>query len=141
MPLHRTDKRRMDAAQGLEGLRILYVEDEEDLREVTATMLTMLGCEIHCVSSADDAVREALQEYDLLLSDVRMPGSMDGVELAKWVSDHYPALPILLVSGYFSEPERLSGVPVKVLKKPYSLELLQATLLTQLQGMKCSRLN
>lgn len=131
----------MDAAQGLEGLRILYVEDEEDLREVTAAMLTMLGCEIHCVPSADEAVREALQEYDLLLSDVQMPGSMDGVELAKWVLDHYPALPILLVSGYLSQPERLSGVPVKVLKKPYSLELLQATLLAQLQGMKRSRFN
>lgn len=68
-----------------------------------------------------------------------MPGSMDGVELAKWVLYHFPALPILPVSRYFSEPERLSGAPAKVLKKPYSRELLHVILLAQLQGMKHSR--
>ena len=141
MPLYRKSKRSVDAARGLEGVRILYVEDEEDLREVTAAMLEMLGCKIRCVPSADDAVREAVDQYDLLLSDVQMPGSMDGVELAKWVLDHYPALPILLVSGYFSAPERLNDARVKVLNKPYSFELLQTTLLAQLHGRRAARLN
>ena len=140
MPLPK-NRRSLDATQGLAGLRVLYVEDEEDLREVTTSLLKMLGCDIHCVPNADDAVKEALHEYDLVLSDVQMPGSMDGVEFARWVLEHYPALPILLVSGYFSAPERLKDVPVKVLKKPYSFELLQATMLAQLHGLKRSTLN
>ena len=123
------------AAGGLEGMRILYVEDDEDVRELTAEMLKMLGCEIRCLPTADDAVRESLDGYDLLLSDVRMPGSMDGIELARWATVHYPALPILLVSGYFSAPERLDDLHVKVLRKPYTLDALHKTMLAEYRKM------
>ncbi|PWV98086.1 response regulator receiver domain-containing protein [Hoeflea marina] len=104
--------------------RILIAEDESSLRVFVARALRLDGHET--VEAADGA--EALdhivsEEFDLLLSDIRMP-VMDGIELAMEVAKLRPALPILLMTGYAEQRERadsLTRIIVDVLEKPFTL--------------------
>ena len=81
--------------------RILVVDDEEGMREVCADTLERLG-EVEVVTEGDPRkAAERLQEdhFDLLLSDVRMPG-MDGVQLLRAVREQDPHLPVLMLTGF-----------------------------------------
>lgn len=116
-------------ADRLKGFRILYVEDEEDVGALVSILLDMMGCKTRWVCSADAALQEPIQDYDLLLSDVQMPGSMDGVSLAERIAKQRPELPILLVSGYVPEPERLQHLHAHVLAKPIGIAALREAIL------------
>lgn len=113
----------------LQGIRILYVEDEADVGELVSILLDMMGCKTRWVNSADAALREPIQNYDLLMSDVQMPGSMDGVSLAEHIAKQRPELPILLVSGFIPSSERLQRLHALVLTKPVGIAELRAAIL------------
>jgi CheY-like chemotaxis protein len=104
--------------------RILITEDEDSLRSFVARALRLDGHET--VEAADGAEGlEALQdgEFDLLLSDIRMP-VMDGIELAHRASADHPDLKILLMTGYAEQRERADDLMEKivdVVSKPFSL--------------------
>ena len=81
--------------------RILIVDDEEGMREVCVDTLERLG-EVELVALGDPlAAAELLktQEFDVMLSDIRMPG-MDGVTLLKTAREHDPNLPVLMLTGF-----------------------------------------
>jgi len=103
----------------LEGIRLLYVEDDPAVAETTVELLRGLGAEVMLADSADAAIRLDLAGFDLVLSDVMMPGSMDGIGLARWLSEHYPTLPVVLCSGYMLDPHRLQSLHVDFVRKPY----------------------
>jgi two-component system, response regulator PdtaR len=76
----------------------MLVEDHPALRRILAQTLTALGFTVQALADAD-AARAAIEREgcpDLLFSDVRMPGSMTGIELARWVRQRYPDARILL---------------------------------------------
>lgn len=104
--------------------RILITEDEDSLRRFVARALQLDGHETF--EAADGAEGLAcLQEgqFDLLLSDIRMP-EMDGIELAHLASAQFPAMKILLMTGYAEQRERadnLNGKVVDVVSKPFTL--------------------
>ncbi|MDX3929725.1 MAG: response regulator [Shinella sp.] len=104
--------------------RILITEDEDSLRLFVARALRLDGHEI--VEAADGAAGfEALAEgrFDLLLSDIRMPG-MDGIELAHKASSAFPDMKILLMTGYAEQRERADDLATKivdVVSKPFTL--------------------
>ena len=81
---------------------ILVVEDEVLIRLVIADYLRECGFKIYEAGTAAEAV-DILQSdkatIDLIFSDVRMPGEMDGFALAQWVRTNRPGLPIILTSG------------------------------------------
>jgi signal transduction histidine kinase/ActR/RegA family two-component response regulator len=80
--------------------RILVVDDDDDVRVVTAATVEELGYQVVAVGSAGDALRELEGgEFDLLITDVAMPG-VNGVELARRVRQSHERLPILFASGY-----------------------------------------
>ena len=81
-------------------MRALVVDDEELVRLSTGEMLEGLGYETIEASSADVALK-VLEErsIDLLVTDHLMPG-MTGTDLAKSVSDRFPSVKVLIVSGY-----------------------------------------
>lgn len=81
--------------------RILVVEDETLVRMVGAEILEDAGFDVLEASNADEALR-ILQSHDdvvLLFSDVDMPGSMDGLNLARVVHARWPDIRLLLTSG------------------------------------------
>ena len=84
---------------------IMLVDDEEALRNLTSIILTEHGYKVICASDGKQAL-EILEKksVDLLLSDVIMP-EMDGFQLAKVVSEKYPAIKIQLASGYTDNRE------------------------------------
>jgi len=115
------------------GEVILVVEDQEPVREVTLKRLTRLGYRVREAESAVAAI-EALQageQVDLVFSDVVMPGGMTGFDLAEWVRQNRPGLPLLLTSG-FSEAVAQNmtngGKALSILRKPYSGDDLAAAI-------------
>lgn len=103
---------------------ILVVEDEPIIREFVCEMLQLEGFATVAVEDADKALDELnarSAEFDLLLTDIRMPGSMDGAGLANVSHDKWPQLPILVMSGH--ETPESSGVvhPVTFLRKPWTI--------------------
>ncbi len=85
------------------GEYILLVEDEPELRRVVSRLLTSLGYQVHHVPDGDHALawlREGQHSVDLVLSDVMMPGKLDGFGLIRAARKLRPELPVLLVSGY-----------------------------------------
>lgn len=106
--------------------RILIAEDEEPLRALVARALTEDGHTV--VTTADGAeALDMLQRksggFDLLLADIKMP-VMDGIALALAVARDYPGLPILLMTGYADQRERVSGLEAiisDVIAKPFAV--------------------
>lgn len=110
------------ASQGEErdlGLRVLLAEDNVDVAGATQAVLEILGCTVRHASTGDEAKKLIDAEagnFDLLLSDIVMPGTLNGVALARWVRQAHPGLPVVLMSGYSefvaeAEAERLDVVP------------------------------
>lgn len=118
----------------LAGVRILCVEDDLEVAESTVALLRGLGADVELAESADAAVRMDLGRFDLVLTDVMMPGSMDGIGLASWLHAHRPDLPVVLCSGYMLEPQRLQALRVGLVRKPYRLADLVDAIRNALAG-------
>lgn len=112
--------------------KLLVAEDDIFVREMIAEFLRDAGFDVVEAGNADEAmaVFEAGTEIDLLFSDVRMPGSMDGGVLAERVKGRWPATHIVLTSGYSSALlETQAKTRERVLAKPYRpLSVLAAIL-------------
>jgi len=103
---------------------ILIVDDEKDLLQLADHYLSNLGYHVHLASDATQAMKilEGEQKFDLLFSDVVMPGSMNGYELAQQATELNPHLKVLLTSGYTSKAitqNRLIKLSTQLLSKPY----------------------
>ena len=120
-------------ADGLSGLRVLYVEDDPDVADATGALLQSLGVEVRLVTGAAAALACDLADVDLVFSDVMMPGEMDGIELARQLAVHHPALPVVLTSGYMLSPERLQDLKVQFVRKPSSLGAINDAFVTALR--------
>jgi signal transduction histidine kinase/ActR/RegA family two-component response regulator len=100
---------------------VLLVEDNEDLAGVTTALLEGVGCRVQWAESGD-AARERIErgatEFDVVLSDMAMPGQLDGLGLAEWLHRHRPGLPVVLITGYASQLHEASARGFPVLSKP-----------------------
>ena len=108
------------------GELILVVEDEASVRALTVQSLRSLGYRTVEASNAATALEllDANTDVQLVMSDVVMPGHLDGIALAKQVRTRRPEVRLLIVSGY-SEP---TGSPIEwpTLAKPYRRDVLAA---------------
>ena len=105
--------------------RILVAEDEDSVREFLTRALGHKGHEVTAVADGGQAL-EALQaeSFDLLLADIVMP-RLDGVALALKVSKDFPALKIVLMTGYSTERARahnLDALVHQIVEKPFSMD-------------------
>ena len=101
-------------------LRILYVEDNALVREMTCELLMRPDRHIIACASAEQALREFQhQPCDLLITDVSLP-SMSGLELARTIARYRPCTAILIATGY-DLPAMLEGWsgPVACISKPF----------------------
>ena len=113
------------------GRRLLLVEDDVGVAAVAMELLMGLGLDVEAVESGPEALQAlARSHFDVMLSDVVMPGGMTGIELARQCAVDYPALRILLTSGYAGDDvdEALSDAPWPFLRKPYSGDQLRQAL-------------
>ena len=92
------------APQGM--LRILLAEDEAEVRKVLERTLVRLGHSVVTAKDGDSALRifEQDQNYDLLMTDIVMPGSLQGAALARAVRQIRPGFPVIVMSGYTDVP-------------------------------------
>jgi CheY-like chemotaxis protein len=105
--------------------RILLAEDEDTLR---AMLVRAFSDEHQVIAASDgaealDIVTAANGEFDLLLTDIRMP-LMDGIALALAIARDYPNIVILLMTGFADQRERASGLDAiihDVITKPFTL--------------------
>jgi len=109
-----------------EPLRVLMVEDQQDLRELIGQALQDFGIEIHTAADGPTALR-LMQDpggFDVVFSDISMPNGMSGVELSEHVADVLPNARMILASGYARS--QLPPLPdhVEFLPKPYRLRQL-----------------
>lgn len=110
------------------NLRILVVEDNIDSQYLVCEMLKAFGHEADGVAHPDDALALlGRQRYDVLFSDVSLPG-MSGVDLARRAVRDNPALRVIFASGYGDTLLRHLDFPYLSLQKPYELDQLQDAL-------------
>lgn len=112
------------------GARVLLVEDDAAVRAVTESLLIDFGCRVEGAPDAPSALRRlaAGEQYDLLISDIVMPGGMSGVELARAAQARDARLPIVLTSGYAGDRlvDGAEGLDWPLLRKPFRAEQLGA---------------
>jgi CheY-like chemotaxis protein len=108
-------------------LRILYVEDNPLVREVTAELLADEGRTIAAVESAEEALRAfRAAAYDIVITDVSLP-VMSGMDLARTLLQERPALPIIIASGYSLDFGLAKFAPnVRAIIKPFENEQINA---------------
>jgi signal transduction histidine kinase/ActR/RegA family two-component response regulator len=119
--------------------QVLVVEDDDEVAALTVEMIHQLGYDTTRVASAEAALGALADKraVDIVFSDVMMPGSMNGVELAQEIRRRRPNLPVLLTSGY-AESARRSADPhrIKIISKPYRMEELRDALVAAKQDVR-----
>ena len=111
--------------------RILIAEDESMLCDMCARALANDGHEVetaHDGTEALDVLNKHSGQFDILLTDVRMP-KMDGIALSMAAAREFPELTILLMTGYADQRERAHDIdPLihDVIPKPFSVAELRA---------------
>ncbi|MBN9599982.1 MAG: PAS domain S-box protein [Afipia sp.] len=109
-----------DEKIGISGT-VLLVEDNPDVAGASAGLLEQLGYAVRWVSDAEAALKAIERDsIDLVLSDIVMPGKMDGLGLARAIRQKRPNLPVLLATGY-SEAAQTARADFAILKKPYQI--------------------
>jgi two-component system, cell cycle response regulator CpdR len=121
--------------------RILVAEDEEAVRAFVVRALAQDGHDVVGVEDggiALDRLQAEAGAFDLLLSDIRMP-MMDGIALALAAARDFPAMPIILMTGFADQRERateLQALIEDVISKPFALADLRALVARTLEKRK-----
>jgi two-component system NtrC family sensor kinase len=113
---------------------VLLVEDNPEVAEITRANLAELGYEVLYAADAAAALAEvrANASIDLVLSDIVMPGDMNGLDLARKVRTLRPPLPVLLATGYSDVAQEAADEGFAILRKPYEVATLHAVIAARL---------
>jgi PAS domain S-box-containing protein len=108
------------------GQTVLVVDDSADVAEVTSSLFEHLGYDTIYRESAEAAL-ELLEDgtkIDLVFSDIVMPGTIDGIGLAREIRSRYPELPVVLTTGY-SDAAKAVPPNLRILRKPFDADSLR----------------
>jgi CheY-like chemotaxis protein len=123
-PVEATQPQHAAVAPNARRGNLLLVEDDAEVAALTREMLRELGfVVIHAASAA--AALGALANgrvVDVVLSDVMMPGEMNGLQLAREIRRRHPKLPVVLTTGFLEAVRDMDGEEFPLLPKPYTLE-------------------
>jgi len=125
------------------GCALLIVDDVIEARASLGELLRLRGYTVFEAADADQALTVLNSRLDVsaVITDVQMPGSMDGIALARWLRKTRPSLRVLVLSGYdlvVSEREiaaQLAGEGIACFRKPAVSEALLAALPYAAQGV------
>lgn len=111
----------------MDQLKILLVDDEEELVAAWVERFEMRGMNADGVTNGQDAIRlNEEKEYDAVVLDIKMPG-IDGLEIMKQMKNQRPDLPIILITGHKcpdDEDKRMLAHAKDCLVKPVSIDVL-----------------
>lgn len=111
--------------------QILLVEDDDEVAALVGEMLAELGYEVTRAASAAAALGALAdgRSVDIIFSDIMMPGSMNGVELAREIKRRRSDIPVLLTSGYSDAAvHEAEAIGVQILPKPFQIDELAAAI-------------
>lgn len=114
--------------------KVLLVEDSEEVAQVSREYLERIGHTVVTVTNGVDALAALgnVRGIDIVLSDIVMPGEMDGLDVARQVRTQFPGLPIILVTGYSSSANAARREGFEVLRKPYNITRIARAIETHL---------
>ncbi|MDY7086104.1 MAG: response regulator [Actinomycetota bacterium] len=118
------------------GERILVVEDDDGIRSITRRIMTRSGYEVSDAATREEALEllhDDIRPFDLLLSDVIMPG-MPVLKFIETVLALRPTIRIVLMSGYTADTERRLPTGVPIIDKPFTAETLLRQIRTTLNS-------
>lgn len=125
---HGTSITNETLAQATAGLRILVVEDNQDLLEMLCEMLDMIGHNPTPATSGERALEILQQErFDVLLTDINLP-KMSGIALGKQAILDAPDMHIVFSSGHGAHLHSYVNFPCHMLIKPFELSQIQQLL-------------
>jgi CheY-like chemotaxis protein len=109
---------------------VLVVEDESLIRLSAIDMIEEAGFEAIAAADADEAIRilESRNDIRVVFTDVQMPGSMDGLRLARVVRNRWPPIALVVVSGQTQVRESDLPTGGRFLPKPYAGRQIEAVL-------------
>jgi len=118
---------------------VLIVEHEALIRMNIVQVVEDAGCEVLQAASADEAIKHLEQRDSIraVFTDVVMPGSMDGLGLARAISDRWPSIRIIVTSGLNVSKHPDFPVNARFIGKPYQNEEIAAALRESL-GTECT---
>jgi CheY-like chemotaxis protein len=108
----------------------LLVEDDPEVAALTREMLAFMGFEVVHAASPSAALGALAngRRVDVVLSDVMMPGGINGLELGREIRRRHPGLRTVLTTGYSEATVDLDSAEFVLLPKPYTLEALSRAL-------------
>ena len=108
--------------------RVLLVEDNPEVAQATRIVLEQIGYTAEIAHSGEEAMARIDSNgvhWDIVVSDMLMPGRTSGIALAKWLQMHHPELPVLLITGYTAQLEQAKNEGFQVLAKPFNAQSLR----------------
>jgi PAS domain S-box-containing protein len=127
------DPKNVERAEGT----ILVVEDNPEVADVSATLLEQIGYRVMRAGNAIEALEriEGGARIDLVFSDIVMPNGMNGIHLAQELTERYPAIRVLLTTGY-SDVAAAGETRFPILRKPFELPALEQAIREVMGGQE-----
>lgn len=122
--------------------RILVVEDNREVLNATTAFLEELGYHVSQADNADEALDCLVKDanFHLVLSDIVMEGTINGLGLAQRIRAQYPHIAVLLMSGYVPATQTVDNT-LRILRKPCSLATLSSAIQDALNRVHATRAN
>ncbi|OWJ65167.1 response regulator [Inquilinus limosus] len=121
---------RPDTDHAAPSTAVLVVEDDAFLRSSIASFLEQRGFVVSAAGCASDAIRILMTgtPVDVIFTDARMPGVLNGLDLARWVRDERPGITVIVTSADLgaSEPAARTLGARSVIQKPYDPETVES---------------
>ena len=120
---------------------VLLVEDNEEVAVATQPLLQTVGCTVQWAQSGAQAqviIDAEPGKFDIVLSDMAMPGELDGLGLAEYLRKRYPEIQVVLMTGYTNQLQEAVTRRFTVLAKPCSPDVLMNAMRDAIRKRKAS---
>lgn len=129
-PLVAEKPTHIDESWRADGLEAIVVDDNDDVRVLTGEVLADMGFKVRYASNAGEAMALCEAGADLVVSDIVMPGAMDGVGLARTIRQRWPDMQTILMTGYSEASADAVAAGLRVIGKPFTRAMLLAVIST-----------
>src|SRR3989442_4568757 len=93
------------------GEKILVVDDEEGMVQFLSILLTKEGYEVHVATSGRDALQKAEEEnFDVVVTDIKMPGEIDGLGVLSGIKKMDPSIPVVIRTAFASQKSAIEAL-------------------------------